>query len=169
MSPAPYVPSIAIDNVIVALGGFLGPFVGGSEIVRGQGNRVSMPADGFVVLTELLQVDLETPTVSGVSSGQVNILTPKRIDVQIDFYGPPAGDWCTAVKTVYRTSYAVDQFPAGIAPLYCSDGVQGALTNAEKQYESRWILTASLQYNPSLYVPQQAATQLKMALVDDLL
>lgn len=165
----PYLVSIAVDAVIDSLVGFIQPFVGAAQIVRAQVNRVSMPHDPFVLLTEIMQVDLETPTVSGVANAQVNILGPKRIDIQVDFYGPAAGDQCAAVKTVFRTAYTCAQFPAGIAPLYCSDGHQGPLINSEQQYESRWTLTASLQYNPLVYLPQQSADVLALNIVEDLL
>lgn len=160
---AAYIPSITLDAVIDALGDFLQPFVGTSLIVRGQQNRVPMPPDPCVVLTELIDSDLETPT--GTNNGatqQLSLVTPSRKDIQIDFYGPSAGDQCKAVKTIYRSPYASSQFPAGIQPLYCSDGIQSPLQTAEKQWEQRWTLTASLQYNPSVIVPQQSATSLAM-------
>lgn len=162
-----YAASIAVDAVIEALGAFLQPFVGSALIVRAQANRVSPPPDPFVLLTELLQVDLETSTVvSDPANSQVNIAGPTRIDIQVDFYGPLSGDQCKAVKTVYRTAYATAQFPDGIKPLYCSDGNQGPLITAEQQYESRWTLTASLQYNPVVSIPQQSAKTLAVNILE---
>lgn len=167
--PVPYVVSIAVDAVIAALGAFIQPFVGSAQIVRAQTNRVPMPPDPFVELTEILQLDIETPiATTSFANSQVSILGPKRIDIQVDFYGPSAGDQCAAVKGVYRTEYAVAQFPDGIAPLYCSDGHQGPLISGEQQYESRWTLTASLQYNPLVYVPAQFAIAASVAILEDL-
>ena len=155
---AQYVPTITVDDVISALGAFLTPFLGGAQIVRAQGNRVPMPPAPCVVLTELLQVDLETPVITqDPSNTQALAVTPTRIDVQIDFYGDSAGDQCKAVKGAYRTEYATLQFADGIKPLYCSDGVQNPLITGEQQYASRWTLTASLQYNASVALPQQSA------------
>jgi len=114
VSNPPYVPSIAVDAVISALGAFLQPFVGAATIVRGQPNRAAMPGDPFVVLTEILQMDLETPIVSDAIAGaQRNILGPKRIDVQIDFYGVSSGDYCTAVKTVFSHQLRLLSVPRG--------------------------------------------------------
>ena len=150
-----YGVSITVDNVIDALADFLQPFCPGAKIVRAQANRVPMPTGPCVVLTELLQVDLETPVV-GYDSTQslANIKGPARVDIQVDFYGPSAGDQCKAVKGVFRTEYAAGKFSDGIKPLYCSDGVQSPLVTGEQQWESRWTLTASLQYNPTVTVPQ---------------
>jgi hypothetical protein len=153
-----YTASIAVDAVIDALASFLQPFVGSAEIVRAQVNRVPMPYTPCVVLTELLQVDLETPIVQyDGDNSQLTAKGPKRIDVQIDFYGPLAGDYCAAVKSIYRTPYCADQFPSNIKPLYCGDGIQAPLITGEEQWQSRWTLTASMQYNPSVTVPQQSA------------
>jgi len=162
-----YFPSITIDAVIEALASFLTPFLPTDlPIVRGQQNRVAPPTYNgtdplaFVKLQETSQSDLETPTViqsADPSVQQESISTPTQMDIQIDFYGIAAGDYCKAVKTVFRSSYAPDQFPDGIAPLYCSNGIQGALITGEAQYEDRWSLTASMQYNPIVTVPQQSA------------
>lgn len=156
-----YLPTLTVDDVIDALGLFLTPFVAGAAIVRAQVNRVPMPRTACVVLTELLQVDLETPVITqDPAGGRALVVTPTRIDVQIDFYGSAAGDQCKAVKGLYRTEYATSQFADGIKPLYCDDGRQTPLITGEQQWESRWTLTASLQYNARIAVPQQSAITL---------
>lgn len=165
----PYTTSIIVDAVIGSLGAFIQPFIGDAPIERGQNNRVSMPKSGFVELTEILQIDLETPT--SVDDGellQVTITGPKQIDIQVDFFGPTSGDWSTAVKTVYRSPYAPAQFPDGIKPLFCSDSHQAPLVNAEQQYEARWTLTASLQYNPAVVIPSQSAIALAVNILEDI-
>jgi hypothetical protein len=157
----PYLPSITIDAVIDALGAFLQPFCPGATIIRAQVNRVAPPPDPYVLLTEILQVDLETPIdVDNGANSQTDITAPKRIDIQVDFYGPSSGDQCTAVKSIYRSAYAPAQFPDGIKPLYCSDGHQTPLITGEQQWASRWTITASLQYNPTVSIPQQSANKL---------
>ncbi len=167
-APIQYVSSIALDSVFDALGAFLQPFVGTAQVVRAQVNRVAMPVGSFVELTEISSVDLEVPrsTYDGVNF-QSDIIGPKRIMIQADFYGALAGDWCAAVKTVWRTPYAVAQFPLGIAPLYCDDGNEAPLITGEEQYERRWTLSMNLQYNPQIVVPLQAANKLSMNILDD--
>jgi hypothetical protein len=166
-SPTQYVPSIAIDSVFDALGAFIQPFVGSAQVIRAQVNRVAMPVGGFVELTEIASTDLEVSYqwYDGVNF-QSDIVGPKRLMIQADFYGAQAGDWCAALKTVWRTPYATAQLPAGIAPLYCDDGNESPLITGEEQYERRWVLNMFLQYNPVVIVPQQAADTLKMNTVD---
>ncbi len=159
-----YDSSITVDQVIDALADFLAPFVPAAQIVRAQVNRVPMPSNPGIVLTELLQVDLSVPAteyqppVDPIPAiGTATIYGPSRIDVQIDFYGAQAGEFCKTVKTAFRSHWGFEHFPANIKPLYTSDGIQAPLVTGEQQYESRWTLTASMQYNPIVTVPQDFA------------
>lgn len=153
-----YTSSITIDQVIDALADFIQPFAPNNEIVRAQANRVAMPNNPCIILTEMRQTDLSVPYVNyypDLNSG--NITGRKQIDVQIDFYGVDAGQICDVVKTAFRSHWGFDNFPENIKPLYTSDGLQSPLTTGEQQYESRWTLTAYMQYNPSVSVPQDFA------------
>lgn len=144
-----------VDDVIDALADFLAPFCPGAQIVQAQGNRVPMPASPCVVLTPLLGVALRTPTQS--YDGLANSFTAGQGDslkVQMDFYGAAAGEWAKAVVMMFRTPYAVEHFPAGIKPLYCGDAIQAPLVTGEQQYEQRWTVDATLQFNASVTVPQ---------------
>lgn len=152
-----YSASVTVDQVIDALAAFLTPIVPG-DIVRAQVNRVALPAAPCAVLTEIMQVDLSIP-VSDYQplADTATISGPTRIDIQIDFYGSQAGEFCKITKSAFMTQWGYSQFPDNIKPLYTSDGIQAPLITGEKQYESRWTLTASLQYNPTVTVPQQFA------------
>lgn len=168
-APTQYVASILVDSVIESLGAFIQPFVGsGVQIIRAEVNRVAPPDGPFVELTELMQVDLEYPTTSyDTVNLQTNILGPKRLTVQADFYGPSSGDWCACVKMAFRSAYGAAQFPTGIAPLYTDDGHQAPLITGEEQYLRRWALTMQLQYNPAVVIDSQAANTLSMNIVED--
>jgi hypothetical protein len=179
MSTPLYVPSILIDAVIDVLAAFVQPFVGvATPIIRGQQNRVPPPVTAgqpdplaFVKLQEIFQSDLETPTMlqdPTVSVQQASISTPTKIAIQVDFYGISAWDWCKAIKAVYRSAYAPAQFPDGMKPLYSDDGHQIPLITGEEQYENHVALTAWLQYNPVVTVPQQSATVLATNIIEDL-
>ncbi len=161
-----YTASITVDQAIDALKTFLEPFMPGAQIVRGQVNRVALPSNPCAVLTEILQVDLSVPHTEyqppvdpAPADGTATIYGPSRIDIQIDFYGAQAGEFCKTVKTAFRSHWGFSHFPAGIKPLYTSDRMQTPLTTGEQQYESRWTLTASMQYNPTVTVPQEFAEE----------
>jgi len=153
-----YTSSITVDQVIDALADFLAPFVPGASVVRAQVNRVPMPPNPCVILTEILQVDLSVPaTEYQPDDGTATVAGPTRIDIQIDFYGAQAGEFCQTVKTAFRSHWGFEHFPENIKPLYTSDCRQSPLVTGEQQYESRWTLTASMQYNPIVIVPQDFA------------
>lgn len=182
MSTPLYVPDITVDAVFTALISFLQPFVGNwngtaitpnvpTAIVRGQQNMTNPPQAAFVKVTEILRKNLDTPVFlnsTDVDVQQASISDSKQLDVQIDFYGSNAGDWAAAVENIWRSPYAPDQFPAGIAPLFCSDAHQAPLITGEEQYEFRWVITGSLEYNPTVIIPQQSATQLKVTNLEDI-
>jgi len=155
-----YTASITVDKVIDALADFLQPFAYGATVVRAQVNLVSMPLLPCVVLTELFHVDLRIPSQDYDTLNDEALLSASnRVDIQVDFYGESAGDYCRSVETAFRTMWGFDQFPAGIKPLYTSDGIQSPLISGEQQYVSRWTLTVSMQYNPVVAVPQEFAEE----------
>ena len=103
---ANYTSSITVDQVIDALKEFLTPFMPGAQIVRAQVNRVALPSNPCAVLTELLQVDLSVPATDyQPTANTATIYGPSRIDVQIDFYGAQAGEFCKTVKTAFRSHW----------------------------------------------------------------
>jgi hypothetical protein len=160
-----YSSDISVDQVIESLQAFVAQFMpANAHIVRGQVNRVPMPANPVAVLTELMQTDLEVPhTDYQPDDDTATIYGPSQINVQIDFYDRQAGEYCKAVKTAFRSAWGFGQFPANIKPLYTSDGNQSPLLTGEEQYESRWTITVYMQYNPTITVPQQFADELVVA------
>jgi hypothetical protein len=164
-----YQPSIIVDDVAIALGSFIQPFIGTTQIIRAHQNRVPPPHDPFVLMNDVGTYDIEVPS-SFIDTGGVNqdIIGPKRIDYQLDFYGTDSGDQCNAVKTAFRTTYASSQFPDNIQPLYCSDSIMAPLVMGEQQYDERWTITVSLQYNPIVTVPVQTADALSMNIVESI-
>lgn len=155
-----YTSSIIVDEVIDALADFLTPLVDGATIARAQTNRVAMPPSPCVILTELLEVDLAIPYENYQPNDNTTMIHgATRIDIQVDFYGVQSGDFCKAAKAAFRSQWGFAQFPANIKPLYTSDGLQSPLITGEKQYESRWTVTVSIQYNPIVTVPQEFADE----------
>lgn len=149
-----FVPSISVDQVIDAVGDFVGLFSTAPQI-RGNVNRVPMPSSSFIVLTEIASIPLNKPIeIYGEATGTLNEHT--RIDVQIDFYGWELSETAKAIHSAFRTIWAVDNMPEWVTPLYCSDPRKIPIISAEEQYEQRWTMTATFQYNPDVIVPQDS-------------
>lgn len=149
---------MTIDSAIVAVSAFLQPLMpSGTKIVRGQSNGVPAPLPPSVVITEIGQPQYTTTRTSlNAMSGKQTLDMPKMLNLQLDFYGPQAGDMVSTAVTMLRSLYACESFPDGVEPLYCSDAIQAPLITGEKQYEARWSTTLSVQYNAAVTVAQES-------------
>ena len=154
--------SVTIDlidqDVFVSLVTFFKSFIpSGVEIIQAQENLVAMPKGGFIAMNNVgmdrlsFNVDTYNSTLQ-----QKFILTPTNYAMQLDFYGPDSQVWAFETQSLFRDEYATDLFPANIQPLYADNPVQIPLIDGEEQYEQRWKITASLQYNPILTTSQQS-------------
>ena len=162
--------SVTIDiidqDVFTALVTFFNTFLpSGTQVVQGQDNLVAMPKGGFVVMTNGA-MDRLSFNVDDYNSAlqQKMILTPTRYEMQLDFYGSTSQTWAMQTQALFRDQYATDIFPANIQPLYADDPVQIPLIDGEQQYEQRWKITASLQYNPILTTSQQSMLETNVTL-----
>lgn len=155
-----------IDDVIDAIADFVQIFVGSAEIVRAQVNRVPQPPTPCVVLTELRHTDVATPhVIYDGSSGHITIQARNRLTVQVDIYGPDSGDQCRAIAAAWRSEYPASVLPAWCAPLECGDCIQSPQITGEKQWGSRWMIDLSMQYNPTVTLPQDFAQELQPNLI----
>lgn len=99
-----------------------------------------------------------------LAAGTMSIVQATMWVVQLDVHGDGAGtnsaDNAQVISTMMRDAYAFEFFrdAGGLAwPLYAEDPRQIPFTNAENQYEDRWIVEVSLQTNPAIVLPQQFA------------
>lgn len=148
--------------LIVFFNSFL-PF--GTEVVQAQDNRVPMPKTGFVTMnnTGMDRLSFNVDSYDSLSQGKF-ILTPTQYSMQLDFYGSLSQEWAMQTMALFRDEYATEIFPSNIQPLYADDPVQIPLIDGEAQYEQRWKLVASLQYNPILSTTQQSMVAVDIAL-----
>ena len=128
----------------------------GVEIIQAQDNRVSMPKGGFIAMNNTGMDRLSFNVDQYFLNEDKTILTPTRYSMQLDFYGPISQEWAMQTVALFRDGYATEIFPSNIQPLYADDPVQIPLIDGEAQYEQRWKLVASLQYNPILSTTKQS-------------
>jgi hypothetical protein len=151
---------MSIDAAIVSTANFLKsvmPWIPQNNVVRGQSNDVPAPLSPMIVITEILQAQYTTTRTKLNSSGNATTFTmPRRLDLQIDCYGKRAGEMSVIASTLLRSYAATEFFPEGYEPLYCSDPIQAPLITGEKQFETRWTLTFSMQYNNAIVLPTES-------------
>lgn len=145
------------QDVFRALVTFFRSFIpAGVEVIQAQDNRVSMPKGGFITMNNTGMDRLSFNIDSYAINQDKTILTPTKYSMQLDFYGPISQEWAMQTVALFRDEYATEIFPSNIQPLYADDPVQIPLIDGEAQYEQRWKLVASLQYNPILSTTKQS-------------
>jgi hypothetical protein len=150
----------ALGNFIVAALGLTAPFV-----VQNFDNRVPMPNGPFVGMAIMNSKRLRTnvDTIGGALGTDPTSIAAEQgmqVDLQIDCYSPVAADWANILTTLLRDNVGCLALAPNCQPLYADDPIRAPLTNAEEQYEDRWIVTARIQYNPVVATPVQSATAL---------
>lgn len=162
--------SLTDTEVLTALRTFLiGILPAGTEVIRGQANRVPEPnSAAFVVMTPLMRERLETnvttyqdgyPTTPGTRTDEAGY----KQTVQLDIHGTAAADLAQIIGTLWRTEYATTAFAAlntAIAPLYCNEARQLQFITGEQQFENRWTLDVVMQVNPVITTGQDFAAAL---------
>ena len=148
-----FIPDKTVDNVIDALADYLALYTT-APIIRANVNRNSTPKTDFIVLTELLTIPLSKPVEYYTNAGET-MIQKQQIDVQIDFYGWVLSDTALAIANSIRSVWQNYNHAQWLAFLYCSKIVKSPIINAEEQYEQRWTVTISMQYNVTLTLPQE--------------
>lgn len=168
--------SITESNILTVLRAFLITILpDGTEIVKGQVNRVSPPTSpNYVVMTSLMRTRLST-NVDAYSDpfptpgGDRTILTATRATIQLDVHGPMAGDNSQLLLARLRDDAACQAFSTSgfeMQPLYATDPRQMPFITGEGQYEDRWSLDAEIQINPVVTVTQQFAGALTAGIIN---
>jgi hypothetical protein len=159
-------PSPNEDALFVALRAFLLLILpAGVEVIQGQTNRVASPKSvDYVVIWPTGRTrqatNVDTWDTSDPAPVTIDVSASTRFTVQIEAHGPNGGDNAQVMVTMLRSFYAVDNFPAGIAPLYADDPQQLPFMTGENQYEDRWVIMAQIQMTPLVSTPAQFADSL---------
>lgn len=163
-------PSLSLEAVFTALGDFLTAVLpAGTEVIRGQVNRVPMPAsDNFAVMTEHTRQQLaQVVNAYDVNAGTETIARSTAIAVQVDVYGTRAADNAQVLTTLLRSRWGADFFAARpVAPLYCADPQQMPILAGEQQWIQRWMVLTTLHASPGVTVPAQFADALITTLTE---
>ena len=145
-------PSLSItdDQVLTTVGNYLVALTD-AEVIRTQGNRVPMPSGAFISMTPLFMNRLST-NKHEYDDADEEITTTETIKytLQIDCYGENSSDWANLISLTWRDDYACYALVPDCQPLTCADPKQIPLVTGEEQYLERWMVTASLQYDPSI-------------------
>jgi hypothetical protein len=168
-----------LQQAYAALAGFVITVLGVQDLnaVQGLGNRVSMPGEGFILFQAVhrhrLATNLHTYDETDEDPSTAAITESIELTVQIDCYGAQssdevvgAEDWANILSATLRDEYGCTALAPVLAPLYADDATMIPLTNAEEQYEERWMVTAAFEFDPTTTIPQQYADTLTLQMWD---
>lgn len=167
-----YVVAPTDDDLYTALGNAIVAWLGlaPDHVVREFNNEVAMPVGPFVGMRFGTRRRLRTnKTAWDTTNPAPTALTHEQgmqVACQIDCYAPTAGDWAAILTTLLRDDVGVQALDPVCAPLYCDNGTRAPLTDAEEQYEDRYIVMLQLQYNPVVSTPQEFADTLTIDLIN---
>jgi len=102
-----------------------------------------------------------------LAAGTKAVKHPEKVTVQLDVHGTSSYDNSQIIATLFRDSYAVDQFALSgfdVTPLYAGEPKQIPFLNGEQQIEERWSIDAVMQCNPVVTIPQEFADALSVTL-----
>ncbi len=158
--------SLTEDEILDAFRAFLLTIVvDGTEVFRGQDNRVPEPiGPNYIAMTPMNRLRLAT-NVDAFTADTKTISHNSQFDLQLDIHGPGGSDIASAIVAVFTDDYGVGILePLGLGPLFASEGHQIPFKNAEDQYEDRWIMTLSAQIKPTVSTTIQSAVTLTPAI-----
>lgn len=152
------------DSIFIAVRAFILSLID-CEVVQGLGNRVPTPKGGYIAITAGRQTRLSTNVSSDNGVDTRSVLKATAYALQIDCYGPLSSDWATIIETMWRDPYGCNALAPDMAPLYCDDPTNLPLVDGEDEYEQRWMISATMQFNPVVTVVQEFASALDLDLV----
>jgi hypothetical protein len=107
----------------------------------------------------------QTRSSQTLAAGVYEATAPTKVTVQLSVHGPLGSENAHLIAVLFRDAYALNFLAAyQIVPLYTDEATQVPFTNGEQQIESRWILNAVIQYNPTVSLPQEFAGSLSVDL-----
>ena len=152
-----------LDTVYAAVQSFVIGVTGLAQanVLKGYQNRVASPVGPFCLMTATMNTRLATnfdtwDTVNPAPT-TVTAMAAMQLAMQLDLYGPSAGDWAVMLTTLLRDQYGVDALAPDCSPLYSDDPRRAPLVTGEEQWQDRWIVTAQLEYLPVTTAPQDFA------------
>jgi hypothetical protein len=163
------------DDLYTAVKGFLVTAldIAPAQVVKGLGNRVSAPVGGsagssYIVMTQLTRLRLRTniDTWDGTDPTSLSFEQGVEVMLQLDVFGVNAADLATIITTLWRDDYACLALGAVCQPLYCDEPRLMPFIDGEEQYEQRYTISAHLQYNPTVSVPQQFANVAQVSVIN---
>lgn len=111
----------------------------------------------------------QTVAIRKMAAGNAVLTQAIEFSLQIDVHSSSltlSTDMARAITTAFRdmnaSTYFIENYGGNITPIDADDPRQVPFINDQNQFETRWVITARLQVNASMSIPQQFADQLSV-------
>lgn len=136
----------------------------GSQIIQAFQNNNPLP-ENAIVMQALFERNLdETSTYYEPALEQAHAQSSVDVRLQLSFYGADAEKRSRTVYTLWKSPYTTSRMTA-CQPLYATGRDRRPYINDSNQYEDRWIVDLSLQYNPSVTYAQDFAEDVNFDII----
>lgn len=151
--------NISHDDLYADVRAYLLGVFPGFEVIQGYSNNVPLPQGSFVLLNIIHESDLSTnATWYDIDTQSAYVSRTVEVMMQIDFYGERAGEAARIFTNLWRDFHAAERL-AKCKPLFCDNPKYMPITNERADYEQRWMVTAYLNYNPTIKHDQDFVTE----------
>ncbi|MGV7078489.1 phage neck terminator protein [Testudinibacter sp. P80/BLE/0925] len=128
------------------------------KVIRGYSNNVPLPESPFILMNIIHEKAVSTNVHDfSVADGNAEVMQTIELMMQIDFYGEQAGTMARKFTHLWRDFHACENLTC-CQPLYCDEAKYLPFTNEKSNYESRFMTTATLNYNPVVIHDQDFIT-----------
>ncbi len=148
--------SIIIGSTLFGVGVVSGTTIIGPPNANGQ-------AGAYIVSTS------QNVASRKMAAGNAVLTQAIEVSLQLDVHSSSltlSTDMARAITTAFRdmnaSTYFIENYGGNITPIDADDPRQVPFINDQNQYETRWVVTARLQVNASMSIPQQFADQLSV-------
>ncbi len=153
----------------------LGTAVAPDNVLRIPTNRVATPSTfPYITMFPVSKTQIAWPSVAVsdpvVQPQSEGLTMPTEYQIQVDAYGPTAGDLIQILHAVLQSPNAFDYFSnqtiKGVYPIHADAPRELPLVDGEAEYELRWVMDVHLQYNPTVTTAIQTASQAVVGIIN---
>lgn len=131
------------------------------QVVKGFQNLVASPTGSYIVVSPGMVTEQDFGAREYDSDLNQQIVERHvTLRYQVDCYGPLGPTWASILSVAWRSMWGVDNMLSGaFTPLYADAPQQLNITNAEGQFETRYMIRLHGQVNQRVGLPQDFFTE----------
>ena len=130
-------------------------------VLQGYPENSPPPSGDFVYMNILFSKNMALDTFNSYDKDldESYVHEFRQTTIQLDFYGPSSEKLASTFEILWKNHHACEGLKV-CQPLYVVSCIRSVIANETQSYEDRWIVTATLQYNPTVTHDQEFINQI---------